>query len=296
MLTGAYRIFAALLVASLFIAACGSDRPQDTIGEGTPVPLRGELILATTTSTQDSGLLDVLLPLFERRTGWRVKPIAVGSGQAMTMGRRGDADVLLVHSPDAEKQFMDEGYGNERLLVMHNDFIVVGPPSDPAGMKHARTTLDAMRAIDARGAPFISRADNSGTHTLELKLWALAGIHPTTKSWYQEVGQGMGATLQIADQRDAYTIADRGTYLALRHNYRLQVLNEGDAVLLNVYHVVTLNPDRQPGLNHEGAEAFARFLVSREAQEVIRTYGVDRFGEPLFVPDAGKTLEQLGIQ
>jgi tungstate transport system substrate-binding protein len=278
----AYRLL--VLVALLpALAACGDSTS------------RGDLILATTTSTLDSGLLDVLLPAFQEETGWRVKPIGVGSGQAMTMGRRGDADLLLVHSPDEELQFMRDGFGKERLLVMHNYYVLVGPAADPAGAASAAGVAAALRAIAASGSIFVSRGDDSGTHAMERTLWRAAGIEPAGR-WYQESGQGMGPTLLIADQKDAYTLTDRGTFLALRGNLELSLLRQGDADLLNVYHVITLNPEKHPKPNHEGAAALARFLVSGRAQEIIRTFGMDRYGEPLFSPDAGKTVQELGGQ
>lgn len=288
MLAQTYRTLVAA-AAALLIAACGGGGPS-------AVSPKGEVILATTTSTQDSGLLDVLLPLFERRTGWRVKAIAVGSGQALAMGRKGDVDVLLVHAPQAELQFMAEGFGKERLLVMHNDFVIVGPAADPAGVKVAPTAVEALRAIAAKRAAFMSRGDGSGTHALELSLWRAAAVTPSGQGWYQETGQGMGATLQIADQKAAYSIADRATYLAQRENLALQVLNEGDKAYFNVYHVITLNEERLPRVNAEGGEAFARFLVSAEAQAVIGTFGVKEYGQALFEPDAGKAEADLGVQ
>ena len=295
MLTQTYRV-ALAVVAALLLAACGGDGAPSATSEPTAVPHKGEIILATTTSTQDSGLLDVLLPLFEKRTGWTAKPIAVGSGQAMTMGRNGDADVLLVHSPAAEVQFMTDGFGKERLLVMHNDFIVVGPAADPAGVNAAKTAVEAMKAIAVKGAPFISRGDNSGTHALELTLWKSASFDPKGQGWYQEAGQGMGATLQIAEQKAAYTIADRATYLAQKQNLTLRVLNEGDKAYFNVYHVITLNKERLPEVNYEGGKAFADFLVSAEAQAVIKAFGVEKYGQALFVPDAGRAEADLGVQ
>lgn len=252
------------------------------------------IILATTTSTQDSGLLDVLIPMFEKKTGYFVKTIAVGSGQAMAMGQKGEADVLLAHSPAAEKKFVAEGYGVNRRIVMHNDFIVVGPAEDPAKLKGSQSTPDSFKKIAAAGALFLSRADKSGTHTKEMGIWKAAGINPEGQKWYQETGLGMGQTLNIASEKKAYTLADRGTYLALKKNLRLDILGEGDAILLNVYHVIEINPAKFPKVNAAGGKAFADFMVLKEAQEVIKTFGVDKYGSPLFFPDAGKKEEDLG--
>ena len=269
--------FAALLLLVLGVA-CGSGN---------------DVILATTTSTHDSGLLDVLVPAFEEETDYNVKIIAVGTGQALEMGRRGDADVLLVHAPSAEEEFVAEGHGVNRLLVMHNDFIIVGPEDDPAGVAATADALAAMRAIAQAEADFISRGDDSGTHKLELSLWEELGRDPVGEGWYAEAGQGMGATLQIANQREAYTISDRATYLALLDVLDLQVLGEGDPRLLNIYHVMQVNPDRFDAVNEAGARAFAEFLVSDEAQAIILEFGVEKFGQPLFVPDAGKSEAEL---
>ncbi len=283
MSTSAYRrlgAFAVLTVAIvLFGAACGSG---------------SAVILATTTSTQDSGLLDVLVPAFEESAGFHVKIIAVGTGQALEMGRRGDADVLFVHAPTAEMEFVVEGFGTNRQLVMHNDFVVVGPEGDPAGVGAAPDAVAALRAIADAEAGFISRGDDSGTHKLERSLWEELAFDPSGAAWYAESGQGMGATLQIANQRDAYTITDRATYLALREHLDLVVLGEGDPRLLNVYHVMQVSPARFDSLNAMGAAAFVDFLISDEAQEIIREFGVDEFGQPLFVPDAGKSEAELG--
>jgi tungstate transport system substrate-binding protein len=254
-----------------------------------------QLILATTTSTQDSGLLDELLPLFERESGYHVKVIAVGTGQALAMAGRGDADVVLVHAPSAEKELIDEGVAVNRRLVMHNDFVIVGPAHDPAGIRGIESAAEALTTIANQEAPFVSRGDDSGTHKLEQKLWEQAGLDPEGKGWYEQSGQGMGATLQIANQRNAYTIADRGTYLAQSKNLELEVLVEGDPVLLNVYHVMQVNPERFDGVNGEGGRAFVEFIVSEEAQEVIRNFGVGEFGQPLFIPDAGRTESDLGL-
>jgi tungstate transport system substrate-binding protein len=255
-------------------------------------PTNPNIILATTTSTQDSGLLDVLIPLFEQQTGYTVKTVAVGTGEALKMGQQGNADVLLVHAPSSEKTYMDGGYGKDRWLVMHNDFILVGPPSDPAGIK-GKSTTDALAAISAGGAPFISRGDQSGTNTKELALWKAANIDPSGKPWYSETGQGMGATLTVASEKDAYTLTDRATYLANKANLQLDTLVEGDPTLLNIYHVITVNPDKWPKINYAGGLAFAKWLLTPETQKVIGQFGVDKFGQQLFVPDAGKDETQL---
>jgi tungstate transport system substrate-binding protein len=256
-------------------------------------PAQPELILATTTSTQDSGLLDVLIPDFQARTGYHVKPVAVGSGQALQMGQQGNADVLLVHSPDAELAFMQTGAGVDRRLVMHNDFVIIGPTADPANAR-ARKAVPALDAIAAVAAPFVSRGDNSGTNALELKLWKEAKIDPTGKPWYIVSGQGMGATLNIANEKNAYTISDRATYLAFSDKIQLQILVQKDAPLLNIYHVIRVNPQKWPNVNVAGAQAFADYLLSPEAQGLIGSFGVDKYHQALFVPDAGKNEQSLG--
>jgi tungstate transport system substrate-binding protein len=252
------------------------------------------IILATTTSTQDSGLLDTLLPIFEKKTGYFVKTIAVGSGQAMAMGQKGEADVLLVHSPAAEMKFVAEGYGINRRLVMHNDFIIVGPPEDPAKIKGIKSSSEAFRKIASAKTLFLSRGDNSGTHAKEKAIWKAAGINPEGGKWYQETGLGMGQTLNVAAEKKSYTLADRGTYLALRKNLGLDILVQGDAILLNIYHVIEVNPVKWPKINVPGEKAFADFMVFKETQNIIKTFGVDKFGSPLFFPDAGKKEEELG--
>ena len=282
---------------SVAVTAAPTVGPQPTptaapTAEPPPTPAQAELILATTTSTQDSGLLDVLVPEFEKLTGYQVKTVAVGSGQALTMGKEGNADVLLVHSPAAEKEFMDGEYGVDRRLVMHNDFIIVGPATDPAGIKKTTTAADALKAIAAAEAPFVSRGDDSGTHKAELALWKKAAIMPAG-AWYQESGQGMGATLTIASEKGAYTLTDRATYLAQKDKLDLEILVEGDPALLNIYHVISVNPAKWPKVNAAGATAFADFLTSPDGQAMIGSFGVEKFGQPLFVPDAGKTDEEL---
>lgn len=246
------------------------------------------VILATTTSTQDSGLLDVLVPVFEKDTGYIVKTISVGSGQALKMGEKGEADVLLAHSPDAEKKLVEQGFAINRRIVMHNDFVLAGPPDDPAGIQKEKSVRDAFRKIALSNSLFFSRADNSGTHALEMKIWKAANVDVTGRRWYQQTGLGMGQTLNVAAEKKGYTLADRGTYLSLRKTLGLDILFQGDPLLLNVYHVMEVNAAKWPKVNAAGAKAFADFIVSRKAQQIIKTFGVDRYGSPLFFPDVGK--------
>jgi tungstate transport system substrate-binding protein len=251
------------------------------------------VILSTTTSTQDSGLLDVLVPLFEKQTGYSVKTVSVGTGQALAMAAKGDADVALVHAPSLEKKHVADGKLLNRRLVMYNDFVIIGPKEDPAKIKPAKTALAALKLIEQSKSSFVSRGDNSGTHNLEKTLWKEAGIQPKG-DWYIEAGQGMGATLNIANERNAYTITDRGTYLALRNRVTLPILVKGDKVLLNIYSVMEVNPSNGPRVNAAGGKAFADFMVAPQTQNVIKNFGVEKFGQPLFVPVAGKKEEELG--
>jgi tungstate transport system substrate-binding protein len=275
-LTRAAALLLALLPA-LAVAACGDDdsAPSDAGAA------KGQMILATTTSTQDSGLLDELVPGFEGQSQCSVKTVAVGSGEALELGEKGDADVLLVHSPEAEEDYMDGGHGVSRKAVMHNDFIVVGPPDDPAGIKGMHSAADAFTGISQAEASFASRADESGTNTKELSLWEAAGIEPKG-SWYIETGQGMGETLTIASQKQAYTLSDRGTFLAT-DNTDLDLLVEGGEDLLNPYHVIVVEGE---GVNDACAQEFSDWIVSPKTQDEIRRFGVVEYGEPLFVPDA----------
>ena len=250
------------------------------------------VILTTTTSTQDSGLLDVLVPMFEKQTGYSVKTVSVGTGQALALGGRGEADVVLVHAPETEKKYLAEGSMINRRLVMHNDFIIVGPAADPARIRGIRKATDAFHRIAGAKATFVSRGDNSGTNILEKKLWKQAGIEPEG-NWYLQSGQGMGQTLGIAFEKLAYTLTDRGTYLAFKKRVTLEILVERDRPLLNIYSVMEVNPSRFPKFNASGGKAFADFMVSAESQAVIKTFGVEKFGEPLFFPDAGKREEDL---
>jgi len=254
---------------------------------------RSPVILSTTTSTQDSGLLDVLVPLFEQKTGYTVKTIAVGTGQALALAARGEADVVLAHAPSLEKKYVADGKMLDRRLVMHNDFVIIGPADDPAKIKGMKKAADAMKAIASTGSRFVSRGDNSGTHVLEKSLWKLAGVEPQG-AWYLEAGQGMGATLGIADDRKAYTLTDRGTYLAFQKRVRLPILVEGDKPLLNIYSVMRVNPSNGPRINSAGGAAFAEFVLSPETQAVIKTFGVEKYGQPLFVPVAGANEAEIG--
>jgi len=279
--------------SALLLAACATTppvaapqpAPAAPTSSPSPSPVRPDLLLATTTSTQDSGLLDVLIPDFQRKTGYRVKTSAVGTGAALAIGARGDADVVLVHAPSLEQNFMTLGNGDRRLFVMHNDFIVVGPPADPAKIK-GRPIQDALRALAAAQATFISRGDNSGTDVLEKSLWKQIGIVPA-KPWYVEAATGMGQTLQIASEKNAYTITDRSTYLAQKSHLQLDIVNAGDPPLLNYYHVITVSPTKFPKVNAAGANAFADYLVHPDTQKLIASFGVDKYGQQLFYPDAG---------
>jgi tungstate transport system substrate-binding protein len=291
-------VFAGLLILSFILAACTPATPVATevpVFEPTQpaAPENPTLILATTTSTQDSGLLDVLVPDFQEKTGYTVKTVAVGSGEAMKMGQECNADVLLVHSPSAEKDFMDNNYGTDRRLVMHNDFIIVGPASDPAGIKGVATAPEAFTKIADTQSPFISRADKSGTNSKELAIWKAANITPEG-DWYVESGQGMGATLKIASEQAAYTLTDRATYLANIDNLQLENLVEGEKSLLNIYHVIAVNPANCSTANNAGATAFEDYMVSPETQALIGSFGTEKFGQPLFTPDAGKDEATLG--
>ena len=305
-------VLSLFLLTTLVLSSCGpaaTPAPTPTTVPATSIPLTStptsiptttipaikNLILATTTSTQDSGLLDVLIPAFEGQTGFLVQVVSVGSGAALKLGEQGNADVLLVHSPAAEVTYMNNGFGSDRRLVMHNDFIVVGPADDPAGVKAATSTVDAFQKIAASGSQFISRGDASGTNTKELALWKSADITPAGQTWYVESGQGMGATLTIASEMAAYTLTDRATFLANQSNLQLALLYEGDNALLNIYHVIVVNHDMWPSTNLDGATSFANYITSPEGQALIGIYGVDKYGQPLFIPDAGKTDASLGL-
>jgi tungstate transport system substrate-binding protein len=275
-------------------AATGGSRTPAAAASARPQPANPEIIVSTTTSTVDSGLLDVLQPVFEQQTGYRLTILSQGSGAALKTGERGEADVVFVHSPAAEQQFMKDAHGTRRELVMHNDFVIVGPPKDPARVKGAQNLDDALKRIAGSNTPFISRGDNSGTHVLEQNLWKTVGVTPTGQGWYQESGSGMGQTLQIASEKGGYTISDRGTFLNLKRNLELDVVRENDGPLLNVYHVIQVDPSKSSKVNGDGATAFINFLIAPDTQRMIGEYGKERFGQPLFVPDYGKDERTLG--
>jgi tungstate transport system substrate-binding protein len=239
--------------------------------------------LATTTSTDNSGLLAVLLPPFEQQSGYQVHVIAVGTGKALRLAREGDVDLVLVHARAAEDKLVADGFGVGRRDVMHNDFVIVGPPADPAGVNGMDNAAAALAQIGASGQVFVSRGDDSGTHKKERALWQASGTQPQGQ-WYREAGQGMGKVLQIAAELDAYTLTDRGTWLAMKAKSPLQILVEGDPGLFNPYGVIAVNPERFPDLNHDGAEALMNWMTSAEGQKIIGDFRIE--GEPLFIPDA----------
>jgi tungstate transport system substrate-binding protein len=254
------------------------------------VPRNPDVIVATTTSLYDTGLLDSIVPIFARQTGYHVRVVAVGSGEALAMGRRGDADVLVVHSPTAESAFMASGHGLRRRVVATNYFTIVGPADDLAQVRGAPTAADALRRIAGVGAGFVSRGDSSGTNARELALWRKVGLHPTWPG-YIETGQGMAATLLVADQRRAYTLTDRATFGLLKPRLDLVALLGRERDLMNIYHVIELNPAGHRRMNVAGGHAFAEFVVSAEIQDYLAHFGQGQFGEPLFIPARGKEPE-----
>ena len=308
-----YKTITLLVALLLLLAACGSaaapapsdsqpdesETTEETAGESAEQPTTaseaaeeaasgGSLTLATTTSTYDSGLLDAILPVFEEETGITVEVVAVGTGQALALGEQGDADVLLVHARAREDEFMAAGHGTRREDVMYNDFVIVGPPDDPAGIAGMDNAAAAMAQIAGSGATFVSRGDDSGTHTKEKSIWEAAGIEPSG-DWYQSIGQGMGATLTFADEEQAYTLSDRATYLARTledDGFELVIVVEGDPILFNPYGVMTVNPDKSDQINAEGANEFIDWLISVPTQQLISEFGTGTFGSPLFTPDS----------
>ncbi len=273
-----------IVLAALLVMMTGCQKEDEVIKNE-------EIILATTTSTKDSGLLDYLLPYFEEESGYKVSVVSVGSGEAMTMGENGEADVLLVHSPAAEEEFVKNGHADEdgRKDVMYNDFVLIGPSSDPANIKTDayNDALKAFKTLADEEMTFISRSDESGTHKKELEIWKAAGIEPSG-DWYVEAGSGMGAVLEMANEELAYTLSDRATWLNLDLDEDLMIVSENDpsGVLYNQYGVICVNPDKNEAINHEGAKAFANWLLSSETQELIGEYGLEEYGKALFTPNA----------
>jgi len=277
------------LVLAFGLVACGGTETADEPAEE-PVEV-SEVVLSSTTSTQDSGLFDVLIPAFEEANPeYKIQVIAVGTGEALKLGETKDADVLLVHAKADEEKFVENGFGVERKDVMYNDFIIVGPAADPAGVKASADATAAMLAIEAAGEAgktvFVSRGDDSGTHKKELKLWKTAGVEPTptpeANPWYLSTGQGMGETLKITSEKAGYTLTDRATYLTMQEELDLVIVREGDKALLNQYGVIVVTD----AANQAGGQAFFDWVLSPEGQEVIGEYGVEKFGEPLFIPNA----------
>jgi tungstate transport system substrate-binding protein len=271
----AFLLILAVLVATA--QGCGS---SNTGAAG-----RRTLILAATTSAQDSGILDEFVNRFEDQYPYRLKAVAVGSGSALFMGRNGDADVMLTHEPRAESEFMEAGNGESIHKVMHNDFIIVGPARDPARIRGLKNADEAFRRIADSGSAFISRGDASGTNAMELTIWGRLGMQPAGNSWYVETGQGMGETLRIADQKDAYTLTDKATFIVMRKGISPKMLVQGDSRLVNQYSVTVVNPEKSPRVNHRGAVAFSAFLRSAETKKLIKEFGWDRYHEHLFYPD-----------
>jgi len=251
------------------------------------VPIKGKIILSTTTSTQDSGLLNFLLPEFTKQTGWEVDVVAVGSGAALRMGRDGDADVLLVHARTDELKFVEDGYGAVRYDVMYNDFLIVG--SDVNTIPHNSNVLQTLQSIASGNLPFVSRGDDSGTHRMELTLWQSAGINTAVLHNYSSVGQGMGSTLQMANEMQGYTLTDRATWLILRKEGKidLEAICENSPELLNYYGVILVNPLLHSHVNIEGGTAFVEWMISDTTQKLIGQYGLEEFGGALFTPNAG---------
>lgn len=284
------KILATLLMLSL--ASCSTAASPKSLS---PVKDNNQIILATTTSTQDSGLLDFLLPNFQEKTGYIVKTIAVGTGKALKMAENGNADILLVHAPSAEKELVDNGFGIDRSLVMHNDFVIVGPPNDPAGISGMKSAIDAFQQILISNSPFVTRGDDSGTHMKELTFWIAVADIPEGNQ-YLDTGQGMAATLRIASEKGAYTLTDRATLLANQSFVDLVILVEGHNQLLNVYHAISVNPTIWPQVNYVGAQAFTSYLLADETQVLIGDFGIDLYDQPLFFPDAGKTDSELEIE
>ncbi len=284
------RKFVLVLISVMVLAllsGCGGDAVTPDDDENGPADIKGSILLATTTSTQDSGLLDILLPEFTNDTGWEVDVVAVGSGAAMEMGMNGEADVLLVHSPAAERDFVAAGHGPERYDVMYNDFVIIGPVEDPAGLKAdaGSDAVAAFKILSEQQATFVSRADESGTHKKELDIWKASDITPKG-DWYVEAGQGMGAVITMTNDMLGYSLSDRATWLSYAANTDLMIVTEGDTRLFNQYGVIVVDPEKNDKINAEGALDFQSWFLSEKAQGMIGEYGIAEYGAPLFTPNA----------
>jgi tungstate transport system substrate-binding protein len=279
--------FAYFLVVAILAAFTGSATPTSA----QPVN-PNELIVLTTTTTQDSGILRVLTDAFAKKSGLAIKPIVAGSGDILKQGARGEGDVLLTHSPEAEKAWMAGENGTSRRLVMYNDFVIIGPEADPAKIKGFKAA-DALRRIAETKAPFVSRGDQSGTHVRELAMWKRAGIDPKGQAWYRETGQGQGLTMDVASQFQGYAFTDRGTYLVHAKRIGLPILVENDPALYNIYHVMPVNSAKFPKVNASAGQAFADWVVAPEGQAVIAEFGKTQFGRSLFMPAASLREEEL---
>lgn len=283
-----------LLIFTIVGCSPKSETPQEPDGLQEPQEVSkqgGTILLSTTTSTEDSGLLNFLLPKFKEDTGIEVKVIAVGTGQALQMGKDGEADILLVHAKESELEFVEEGYGIERKDVMYNDFILVGPKEDPLGLKDKSpdNILEGLKVIEGEKFTFVSRGDDSGTHKKELNIWKSADIKPEG-DWYLEVGQGMGDVLKITNEKQGYTITDRATYLSMKDDLDLDIIIEGDENLFNQYGIIPVNPevlgDKANQINQEDAKEFMNWIVSEKGQSLIKEFGIEEYGQPLFIPNA----------
>ena len=254
---------------------------------GTTAIAETRIKMASTTSTQNSGLFDYLLPIFEKKTGVKIDVVAVGTGASIEIGKRGDADVVFVHAKEQELKAVEEGFFVNRHDVMYNDFVVIGPPADPARVKGMKSAADALKAIAGSGASFVSRGDKSGTHTKELSLWKKSGIEPEGQKWYLEVGQGMEKTQRVADEKKAYTLTDRGTWLATKDRDKLDlvIVLEGDTVLFNQYGVMAVNPEKHKLVKFKEAMQFVDYIISKDGQTAIAAFK-DKNGNPLFIPNA----------
>ncbi|EKQ52360.1 MULTISPECIES: substrate-binding domain-containing protein [unclassified Clostridium] len=291
------KLFAIVLLISLGggVLGCGSNKVTSENNSSSKVQENKEVILGMTTGIEDAGLLDVIIPAFEEETGYKTKTVSVGTGQALALAQKGEVDAIFVNSPPAEKQALEEGYIINRRLAMHNDFVIVGPESDEAKIKGTKDVLQALTTIANTQSQFISRADDSGTNKLEMSLWKQTSVTPKGLSWYVEAGAGMSQTLKIANEKNAYTITDRATYLFNKKVLSLQVLSESDPKLINLYSVSEVNKEKFSRVNSEGAKAFTDFVLSEKGQELIAKHGKEQVGQYLFTADGGKFDKDYGL-